>query len=589
MDKLFSKLSEKGWLALVPAATLLIGLLLRIYLLPQQVIIDDEWHALYYVIGKSPGWLLTHFSIPGATCIPQNFYAWVLFATCGWSEMSLRMPSLVCGLLCLVICPWLAGPVIGSRRAMLLAVLLTVCPLLIFYSRLCRPYSAVAFLAFAAILLAARWRQTGECRYGLLFAAASTLAIYFHLFAAVTVAAPILAEAVVRLKNRIRRTNVATPGQPRLSEWVGLILLMGVLTTVLVLPALIHSLQTTFFKVALTGSFKLSSLPRLAALISGTSQPVLVILFWSALLAGAVEQVRRDPWFGGMLLSLYPLHAIALLVSRPDSAQSAIVLARYCIPMVPVSLLLVACGIQAWFEAIAARFRLSPVSLGVVPFAFPIAFLAAGPLAQCYVAPNNFTNHGAYQHNYQPIDWYQSFYSDLTPEGFPLTTTIRVEEVSPCYRFLAEKTSRRPIVEFPMLIGDHFDPFYYYQHFHRRPVLVGYTRDMKLARGLAEGNIFGNTYIDQVLTLIPEASRLRFRNLVCMDDVDAMRASGAEYVLVHKRFEVDLPAVAPPPPALERLLRKYREVLGEPAYEDSQVAAFALEQVKSLQSAVSSR
>ena len=47
-----------------------------------------------------------------------------------------------------------------------------------------------------------------------------------------------------------------------------------------------------------------------------------------------------------MLVSLYPLHALALMLSRPDSAQSAIVLTRYCIPLVPVSLLFAAGGLK---------------------------------------------------------------------------------------------------------------------------------------------------------------------------------------------------------------------------------------------------
>src|ERR1039457_334624 len=154
--------------ALALAMAFLAGFLLRLYLLADQAFIDDEWHGLYYVIGKSPAWLLTHFSIPGATCIPLNLYTWALGATIGWSEFMLRLPSLVCGLLCVVVCPLLARKLIGARRAALLALLLAVSPLLIFYSRICRPYSAVALLAFTAILLAARWMQSGGLRPALL-------------------------------------------------------------------------------------------------------------------------------------------------------------------------------------------------------------------------------------------------------------------------------------------------------------------------------------------------------------------------------------------------------------------------------------
>src|SRR5258706_10100898 len=121
---------------------LVAGLGLRWYLLADQVFSDDEWHGLYYVIGKSPGWLLTHFSIPGATCIPLNFYTWVLGATTGWSELLLRLPSLACGVLCVAAGPLLARKIIGDRRAVLLGFLLAISPVLIFYSRICRPYSA---------------------------------------------------------------------------------------------------------------------------------------------------------------------------------------------------------------------------------------------------------------------------------------------------------------------------------------------------------------------------------------------------------------------------------------------------------------
>jgi hypothetical protein len=556
------------------ALAFLAGLWLRWYLLVDQIFSDDEWHGLYYVIGKSPVWLLTHFSIPGATCSPLNFYAWALGATLGWSELMLRLPSLVCGSLCVVVGPVLARRFIGTERAVLLGFLLAVSPLLIFYSRICRPYSAVALLTFAAILLAARWTRLGGLRPALSFIVAGVLAIYFHLFAVVAVAAPMLAAFV--FKSWFRRPGVPRPqpAGPSLWQWIGVSLVTAGVSAILVLPALIHSLHGTFFAIALAGTFRLQSLPKMAQLISGTGQPVFAAFFWIALVGGAIEQCRRNPWFGWMLVSLYPLHALALVLSRPDSAQSAIVLTRYCMALAPVSLLLAACGIQAMFEAIAARARLRPALQKALALACVVALAIAGPLPQCYVAPNNFTSHGAYQHSYGNIDWRRSFYSDLTPADFTLTTTVRADEVAPFYQLLGTQPGSRPLVEYPMLIGDHFNPLYYYQHFHRRPVIVGYTTDVSLARGLAAGNIYGSTYIDQVLSLVHDPSRLRFRNLISMDDLAGMRARGVEYVILHERYEAQLPEVASPLPDLERLWNEYHKALGKPAYEDAHIAVF---------------
>jgi Dolichyl-phosphate-mannose-protein mannosyltransferase len=558
------------------ALAFLVGLWLRLYLLTDQVLIDDEWHGFYYAIGKSPAWLLTRFSIPGATCIPLNFYTWLLGATIGWSEFMLRLPSLICGLLCVLICPLLARKLIGTRRSVLLAFLLAICPTLIFYSRISRPYSAVAFLAFSVLLFAARRMQNGGWRNGFFFAVAGVLAIYFHLFAVVTVVAPLLAAFVLHVWKYFRKMPRAGINSPPLRQWIFTAAVMAGITAFLVLPALIHSLQSTFFTIALKGRFSLESLPQVALLISGTGQPVLAALFWMALVAGALEQCRRNPWFGWMLVGLYPLHALALIISRPDSAQSAIVLVRYSIPLVPVSLLFVACGIQSALEAIAARASLQPVLQILVAAACVAALAMTGPLPQCYVAPNNFTSHGAYQHRYGTIDWQRSFYSDFTPAGFTLTTTIRADEVSPFYVLLAKESGTRPVVEYPMLIGDHFNPLYYYQHFHRRPVIVGYTTGMALAKGLAPGNVYGNTYIDQVLSLVHDPSRIRFHNLISMDDLPAMRERGVEYVILHKRFEAQLSEVAPPPPDLERLWNQYHKMLGAPFYEDIHITVFRL-------------
>ena len=424
--------------------------------------------------------------------------------------------------------------------------------------------------------LAPRWLRSGGWRPALLFAVTGVLAIYFHLFALVTVAAPLLmtlAYVVSARRSEVTRGIVAGPS---LRQWIMVTVVIAGGGSILVLPALIDSLHSTFFNIALAGKLSVQSLPRVAQLISGTGQPVLTVLFWTAFIAGALEQCRRNPWFGAMLVSLYPLHALALILSRPDSAQSAIVLARYCIPLVPVSLLFVACGIQAGLEAVAKYSSLQPGLQTSIALAWVASLALTGPLPQCYVAPNNFTSHGAYQHHYGSIDWRQSFASDLTPADFTLVTTLRSDEISPFYLLLASRPSARPIVEYPMLIGDHFNPLYYYQHFHRRPVLVGYTTDMTLSRGLAPGNIYGNTYIDQVLSLVQDPADLHFRNFLSMDNLAAMRGRGVEYVILHKRFEAQLPEVALPLPDLTRLRNQYQKTLGEPCYEDAHIAVFRL-------------
>src|SRR6185312_8588745 len=175
----------------------------------------------------------------------------------------------------------------------------------------------------------------------------------------------------------VRKTK-AVAGPP-LGHWLAVGAGMAVAGVTLVLPALIRSMRSTFFDVAMKGSLEWQSVPHVLALFSGTEQPALVTLFWLLLVIGAVEQIRRNPWFGSTLLSLYPLHALALVLSSPDSIQSALVVTRYCIPMVPISLLLVACGLQWIFEFLASRMTLRPSLQAILAFGYVAALVFAGP------------------------------------------------------------------------------------------------------------------------------------------------------------------------------------------------------------------
>ena len=115
--------------AYVPA--LLIGLVFRLYGLPQQIRLDDEWHSLNFVLDKSLREVLTTHGL-GANCIPQNFINWLLLRTIGWSEISLFLPSALCGLAGLLVFPRLVGRLAGRTAALFFAYLFALSPCVIF-------------------------------------------------------------------------------------------------------------------------------------------------------------------------------------------------------------------------------------------------------------------------------------------------------------------------------------------------------------------------------------------------------------------------------------------------------------------------
>jgi hypothetical protein len=239
--------------------------------------------------------------------------------------------------------------------------------------------------------------------------------------------------------------------------------------------------------------------------------------------------------------------------------------------------LFAACGLQEIFEFLAARFVLRPAWWVVPAVACPAVLVLAGPFRQCYNAPNNFTNHGAFQHHYGAINWTHSFRSDITPTSSILNAIVHSDEISPFYLKLAKSPPARPVVEYPMMIGDQLNLFYYYQHFHRRPLIVGCVSDVRLETQFGYGSVSENTYVDQVLSLVRDQSRLKFRNFIPMDDLAAMRSRNVEYIILHDHFEAELSKLVIPLEELPRLRRQYEAKLGPPFYEDANITVFRLD------------
>jgi predicted membrane-bound mannosyltransferase len=169
------RLREQHLFSAVLFGAVACGAFLRLYLLPGQILLDDEWHALNYVLGRSFAFLATHFSVPGATSVPMNLYTRLLLETTGWSETMLRLPAVLAGLLSLLVLPPLVRRIFGTPTAMLFAVLLAISPFLLFYSRSARPYGVVLLLASVSMLSCWLWTATGRRRWAVAWAVCAVL------------------------------------------------------------------------------------------------------------------------------------------------------------------------------------------------------------------------------------------------------------------------------------------------------------------------------------------------------------------------------------------------------------------------------
>jgi hypothetical protein len=547
-----------------------VGSALRLYAFKDQVLLDDEWHGLYYVIGKNVTYLLTHFSVPGATSIPLNLYAFALLHAVGWNEAILRLPSLAAGIASLVVLPMLAARLVGRTRACVFGAILAISPFLVFYSRVARPYSATVLLGILAVFAGCLWIRDGNRRYGIAYVLSAVAAVYFHLYAAPAVAAPLLCAMAFRApREKIGARRLMLCG-------LGMVAALGVL----LVPALVESLGSTMATVIRTGEMTWQTMWHVASLLSGTGNVAVILCFLGLVVWGAVGLFRKDRLSCTVLLTSILLCVAAFVVSAPKGMHSPIVVSRYAIVLFPIAYLFVACA-----AGDAGRWALrksDPMSARVLGTLAAMAMLGGlfvvGPLIPLYAPQNNFTNHIVFQQSYEPLSWERSHEREfIRPESTRAAMTFDGASIAPFYSMLAADDAAHTIIEYPMLVGDHFNPYYYYQHFHARRVLIGYLVGLSMRPAAGGGGfIYGNTFVDEVLGMVPDPSTLHLRNMVNAGTGASIRASGADYIVIHKRFEAEFSGLSGPTPPVDYVEMVCRRSFGRPVFVNENLVAFAV-------------
>ena len=192
----------RDWQWLLPPIAL--GAFLRLFRLGSQLLLYDELHAPRTVVRLDLPAILTHY-LPSDNSIPLTaLYELLVGQGVALTELLLRLPSIVAGLLALVVVPAALWRRLGREAGLCAAWLVAISPGLVFYSRIARAYMPAVLLAFAAAIAFDSWWRTGSGRSGAGYVLAAAGAAWLHLGASPIVAAPLL-WAAARQPGRRRR------------------------------------------------------------------------------------------------------------------------------------------------------------------------------------------------------------------------------------------------------------------------------------------------------------------------------------------------------------------------------------------------
>jgi hypothetical protein len=344
----------------------LAGALLRLWNLHAQILGDDELHLVRTALTQPVGTILVTYQKVDA-CIPLSaLYAVLVRSGVRLTELGVRLPELLSGLILLVLAPLWADRRLGRGTAVAYAWLLAVSPGLVLYSRIARPYMVVVLLSFGAAVAFEAWWRYGGWKRGAVYAVLAALAFWFHPVAAPLVLSPLIFGAVSLIQDRRRALPLA-----------GLVAGTAVAFLVFFLPARESFLEVIRSKhqvVELTARV----FGALAELQAGTAVALLAGLFWVGAAFGLLrlaKEERRLAAFTGLLAAG---QLAGLLWISPLGLDAPLIFHRYALVVLPWILPCVA----------AALDRIWWARGGVV-----LVLVLAGPLADSTWWRSSFPHH----------------------------------------------------------------------------------------------------------------------------------------------------------------------------------------------------
>ena len=502
------------------------GAALRTYQLPNQILFGDEWHAVHAAANAGYFKILSTFG--GADhSIPITLYYKVLMDTMGLSEMGIRIPFLVGGILTVLIPPIMVRPMVGRTVSNIFAWLLALSPTLIFYSRFARPYALITFFSFLSCLFFFRWWKNNNKKDAILYAISTIATGYALLVALPFVLGPFLYFLVLSVAGKGRRKENDTPR----------LLALGMVTMVplaiLLAPPICGDFSAISAKAG-QATFDIFELGTAFRMLTGMDERSIAILMAILVLIGCKRLFVQAPIFIAYLVSLSLLQVLAIFLIQPVGVDAPHILARYLLPALPCLLLPASMGIHGISSTVAMG---SGKWTGIVVSMFFCAlFFWGGPISAVSYRPNNGMSLTLLVHALAGSD-YQSILKRI-PDFYKRLGVLPRGSVT--------------VVEAPFpWQASHL---LLYQEVHHQTVIMGATGE-------------------RLSSLGPD---IRLKTLAPIKDPHALAAMGVDFLVLHKNLQGEVSLDLPADPSKHQNMKAFPKLFGRSIYEDRDLVVFAV-------------
>jgi hypothetical protein len=465
--------------------------------------------------------------------------------------------------------PCVVFRVFGSKwMALTVGALFTISPFWIYYGQNARPYAPYFFALILSYFCFLRALSEPGLRAWVGFAVSGALATYFHLYALPALAAFALF-ALARLLIVLRRGASGNSPSPARRVFVGACVGFGGLGLLLCIffgPAALRGFEKSLPTGDAARPYDANFWNNAVELLTGfTSTP----LAWTAVacaVAGLALLSRRHAGAVGMLVLVVIVTSIFTAIVRPTFFYIALVALRYDVSL----FLLYFFGIGALVHEVVVRLQRALgsrfgrghealIGYALLVFASSVALVLSPLPRNLSIVPNNFKQHSAFAEYYGGWDPRRVARSDF----FGRIDARKAGDIPAFYKKLAKTKRACRLLEYPLDIHDEYDPLYFYQMRHGCEVLIGFSRGERVGRML---NV-GVTH-----------EKLHFERAVWVEDLSRVRASGADFLIVHLNVRHEVEGRARPRVSKEtrRVLELLEAGLGAPMYEDRYLRVFRI-------------
>ena len=498
-NAILTRLQYRGLLFLIFVA----GAAVRLYRIADQVVLDDEWHALNAVQYHDFSWIFTHFGSADHS-IPLALLYEFQYQVTGLSEILMRWPMLLAGCAALLVIPYLLRHWMSRPERLMLAALLAISPLLIYYSRFARPYALLVLLEPCALLMAWHWWKSKQLKFGLAWVLLAGLSAWLNTPALILVTAPFAWFGILATKQAVKSRDWSA-----LRGLVAIGMLMLVLFAALLGPPLSTQAGAIMSKAG-QHFINRETLPWALSLASGSGHLWVYAPLGFLSLLGAAIAYRRDREFGFYMLVTCILAILVLIVTGAAFALHGNVFLRYMIGLVPFFLGCVAVGLVYISTQIVSRTGL-PVAMNTLSLtAITVILVMTGPIPDWPLRNNQFVTHQNYHFHY---NWEHNLYTQAMKDWY---------QAEPFYAEIAANHDKGEaiIVEAPWHMASYSNPINLQQEVHGQRVKIGFIN------GVCAGPLFGELDIGQ--------PGMKFRNFVYLQELlDGTQT--ADYLVLRRK------------------------------------------------------